>query len=207
MTNEEFLKEISLENEEWRPVVGWEGLYVVSNLGRIVLLGRAVKTGNGFRQILPRLCNLSSCRNGYPFVDLWVNNKRQREYVHRIIARAWIDNPNNYTQIDHINGNRLDNAIENLKWCSYAMNNNNPISRQRHAASRVKDKSKSVEIACIKDGKLIKVYPYAAIASEDGFSPACIRLCLHGKQKSHQGYTWMRLSDWRNLNTNDVKEL
>lgn len=199
MTNEEFIKSITLDGEEWRPIKGYEGLYVVSNLGRIAFLGRVVKNGNGERNIPPRLLEIKHKKNGYFYVDLWSNNKGHHSYVHRIIAQAWIDNPNNFTQIDHINGNRLDNSIGNIRWCSYAMNNDNPISRQRHAASRVKDKSKSVEIACIKDNTLIKVYPYAAIAAKDGFSATCIRLCLNGKMNSHKGFTWMRLSEWENL--------
>lgn len=196
MTNQEFLGSISLEGEEWRDVVGYEGLYAVSNKSRIVLMGRIVKNGNGLRAIPPRLFELNQTRNGYLFVDLWVNNKRHREYVHRIIAQAWIDNPNGFTQIDHIDGDKLNNSIENLRWCTYEVNNNNPISKMRRILSRRKDKSKSVEIACIKDGVLVNTYLYAVETSKDGFSPACVRNCLNGIYKTHRGYTWMYLSDY-----------
>lgn len=196
MTNEEFLKKISEEGEEWRDVIGYEGLYVVSNKSRIVFMGRTVKNGNGWRMIPPRLYELKLTRNGYYSVDLWVDNKRHRDYVHRIIATAWIDNPNGFTQIDHIDGNRLNNSIENLRFCTYEVNNNNPISKMRRILSRRKDKSKSVEIACIKDGVLISTYLYAVETSKDGFNPVCVRLCLNGKQKTHKGYTWMYLSDY-----------
>lgn len=198
MTNEEFLKEISFEGEEWRDVVGFEGYNVVSNTGRIVALGRIVKNGNGVRIIPPKLYKLKHTRNGYLYVDLWVNNKRTHAYVHRIIAEAWIDNPNEFTQIDHIDGNRLNNSIENLRFCTYETNNNNPVSKFRRILARRKDKLKSVEIACIKNGVLIKTYLYAASVSKDGFNPACVRNCLNGKQNTHKGYVWMYLSDYEN---------
>lgn len=207
MTNEDFLESISQEGEIWKPVVGWEDYYIVSNMQRIVFLGRTVKNGNGVRNIPPKLCKPTIKNNGYLYIDLWANNKRRREYIHRIVAMAWIDNPNGYTQIDHRDGNRVNNSIENLRWCTYAINNSNPISKMKYAISRVEDKTKSVEIACVKDGILLKVYPYAATVADDDFSPACVRLCLHGKMKSHKGFQWMRLSDYENLNINNVNVL
>lgn len=200
MTNKEFLESISLDGEEWRDVVGYEGLYAVSNVGRIVLLERKVKNGNGIKTIKPRILELKHVKNGYLYVDLWANNKRRHSYVHRIIAQAWIDNPNGYTQIDHIDGDRLNNSITNLRWCTYATNNNNPISKARRIISRRPSKLENDKIACVKDGALIKTYFYAVATAKDGFNPDCVRSCLRGETKTHKGYCWMYLSDYEASN-------
>lgn len=177
----------------------------MSNLGRIVMLHRVVKAGHGLKSIHPRLLDIKHKKNGYYFVDLWSNNKRRHSYVHRIIAQAWIDNPNNFTQIDHINGDRLDNSIENIRWCTYAINNSNPISKRRRILARRKDDFKFAEVACIKDGVLIKTYPYVALVAADGFRKEGVYNCLNGHQRSHRGCQWMYLSEWGNLNINKSK--
>lgn len=109
-----------LENEIWKPVniKNFEH-YFISNYGRVKSNIR--QGGGGFLKHF-----LSN--KGYYMVALRnkdINNKPQKFFVHRLIALSFIDNPKNYPIIDHINRIRTDNRIENLRWCSYSINNQN----------------------------------------------------------------------------------
>lgn len=110
------------DNEEiWKPVVGYEGLYEVSNLGRVRSLRKASKTILKQRHI-----------NGYLVVGLFDNNYKQHlGLVHRLIASAFIPNPENKPEIDHINTQRDDNRIENLRWATKIENSNNELTLQK----------------------------------------------------------------------------
>lgn len=90
--------------ELWRPVVGYEGLYEVSNLGR-------VKGRKGF--IKPKIG-----RNGYARTDLWKDGRRYRPSIHRLVAQTFLPNPETKPQVNHLDGNKLNNAVSNLEWCT-----------------------------------------------------------------------------------------
>ena len=112
----------SLPNEEWRDVVGYEGLYQISSLGRIK------------RLVSPKckkerlLAITKDPKHGYCRVMLSKGNKARRFLIHRLLAEHFIPNPVNKPCIDHINGIRYDNRIENLRWCTHLENNNFPLS-------------------------------------------------------------------------------
>ena len=80
--------------------------YKISNLGRVI-------NKEGLE-----LKHRSLAGRGYQQVNLWDGKKHHKKYIHRLIAEAFIPNPNNYRTINHINGNRIDNRIENLEWCN-----------------------------------------------------------------------------------------
>lgn len=106
--------------EIWKDVIGYEGYYQVSNLGNVKRVG-------SFRGVNKAYLNdyyLKPKDNGkgYYRIKLTVNNKSKRVMLHRIIAEAFIENPNNYPFINHINSNRKDNRIENLEWCTQSQN-------------------------------------------------------------------------------------
>jgi hypothetical protein len=97
--------------EEWKDVVGYEGLYEVSNLGRV---------RNKKRNTMVTLLD----NNGYHRVELWKNNKRRRYMLHRVVAQTWIPNDDDTkTQVNHINEIKTDNRVENLEWCTASYNN------------------------------------------------------------------------------------
>lgn len=189
MSNEEFLKSISLEGEIWKDVVGYEGLYVVSNLSRVASLPRQGRKG--------KIRKPSLSTHGYPCLFMTNGDKHEKAFLHRIVAMAWIPNPNNYPQVDHIDGCRTNPSIDNLRWCTSSMNLNYILARLNKSASKIKDKSKSLEVVCIKDGKIVKIYSHLSATSEDGHLISSVHKCLKGRKKHHHGMSWMYLSDYK----------
>lgn len=122
-----------MEQEFWRPVVGWEGYYEVSNLGRVKSIARIVRRGNSKLPIGERILRQAIDTHGYYCVVLCdkQNNRRRTTSVHQIVARAFVGNPQNKEYIDHINTIKTDNRVTNLMWVTCKENLNNPITLQR----------------------------------------------------------------------------
>lgn len=107
--------------EQWRPVVGYEGLYEVSNFGRIASLH--YRHSNKRVEIRP----FNQC--GYLRIRLAKDGVNKKMFVHQIVASAFIDNPLGFSEIDHINGIKDDNRVENLRWCTHMVNIANPVTK------------------------------------------------------------------------------
>lgn len=131
MTNEEFIKSISLEGEEWRDVVGYEDYYMISSFGRVISKRRVIVTPRFKRTVPPHIKKSVVQKHGYPMVNLHVDRKTQGFLVHRLVALAFIPNPDNKPEVDHINTNRLDARVCNLRWCTSKENNSNTITAGR----------------------------------------------------------------------------
>jgi hypothetical protein len=106
--------------EEWRDVRGYEGLYMVSNLGRIKSLERIYYSGKSrkSRKIQPESILKIRSIGKYLGMCLFKNGRRSTRYVHRVVASAFIPNLDNLPEVNHKNANKHDNAIENLEWCT-----------------------------------------------------------------------------------------
>jgi hypothetical protein len=115
MTNEEFIKSISLEGEIWKDVVGYEGYYMVSSFGRLVSLGRLVRFGSMLLPKSPKIISDTSTKERYYKAVLKVDGTKKSVNVHRLVATAFIPNPNNYRCNDHIDGDRTNNQVGNLR--------------------------------------------------------------------------------------------
>lgn len=98
-------------NSQWKPVVGYEGLYEVSDHGEVKTLIHG-----------PRLLKLSLNSKGYPCVGLYKDKRSHHEIVSRLVAKAFIPNPENKPCVNHISGVKHDNTIANLEWCTYQEN-------------------------------------------------------------------------------------
>lgn len=110
--------------EIWKDIEGYEGLYQVSNEGRVKSLG-----GNRYKVI--RILDGNVSIQGYNRVNLFKDGKPKTYYIHRLVAEAFIPNLDNKPCIDHCNTIRTDNRVENLRWCTYEENNNNPITTKK----------------------------------------------------------------------------
>jgi len=112
--------------EIWKDIKGYEGYYQISNLGNIKSLNRTIENKGaigGKYKIKGKSRSQSISKTGYYICTLCKNGKERTFKVHRLIAEAFIDNPNNLPIINHKDGNKLNNSIDNLEWCDYSYNN------------------------------------------------------------------------------------
>lgn len=136
------LKEIA---EEWREVVGYEGTYEVSSLGRV----RSLKSGAIMKPSVPI--------KRYPHLSLCLRGKRKDANIHRLVAMAFIPNPSNGEVVNHINGDKHDNRVENLEWCTQSENQQHAHDTGRFPIIRGEDFSwAKLTEAQVKRIRLIK---------------------------------------------------
>lgn len=115
----------SLNGEIWKDIPDYEGIYQVSTLGRIKLLDRVCTHYNsihGSKFLSERIMKQEIGSNGYYRVNLTKNSKSKHPTVHRLVGLTFISNPENKPQINHLNGNKLDNRVDNLQWVSISEN-------------------------------------------------------------------------------------
>ena len=114
---------LALPYEVWRDIKGYEGLYQVSNLGRVKSLERYVKGIYGLRKVQQKIMSIARIRtNGYMQVHLTKNGIAKKYQVHRLVAEAFIPNPNNLPIVNHKDENKINNCVWNLEWCTYSYN-------------------------------------------------------------------------------------
>jgi hypothetical protein len=202
MTNEEFIESIRLEGEEWRDVAGWENLYMVSSFGRVASMKRFVPSVSGLRTINPKLLSPTPKRNGYLSIILCRGaNKRSYALVHRLVAIAFIPNPDNKPMIDHIDRVRTNNNINNLRWCTLSENMQNPSTKEYCSKLNLGRDYPSLyqPVVALKNGVLVKKYNSIKSAVKEGYKSSGISNACAGRDPSYKGYKWMYLSDYESL--------
>lgn len=103
--------------EIWKDIKGYEGLYQVSNLGRVKSFSHIVRCRNG-KRIQPGKTLTGAFDGNYLHVTLFKNGKRKICFIHRLVASTFIDNPYDLPQVNHKDGNKMNNNVKNLEWCS-----------------------------------------------------------------------------------------
>ena len=171
-----------MDKELWKDVKNYEGLYQVSNYGRVKRLeGLIYATGKHTytyikkeRILKPILC----C--GYLYVSLSKHNKRKNVRIHKLVAEAFIPNPNNYNNIDHKDTNKQNNRADNLIWCTNVQNMNNPLTLEKMGKPVYQ---------FTKNGEFIKEWRSGKYAQEQ-LNICHISACCLGKRKTAGGYVW-----------------
>ena len=172
-----------MTEEVWRDVKGYEGLYQVSNMGRVKSLGRKDRFG---RVIKERILEPAVTHNGYLRVGLHVDGKQKMLRVHRLVCEAFHENPDNKSEVNHVNENKTDNRACNLEWSTRTENCNHGSRNERVA----KALSKPIGQFSL-DGKLIKVWQSACEARrQTGFDQGYVGAVARGKFKQAYGYIW-----------------
>lgn len=181
--------------EEFRWIKGFEGYYMVSNLGRVYSFPHyddmMRKHGGHFisTQIAP---------NGYEVAHLMLNGKRTAKYVHKVLAESFIPNPMGKKEIDHIDSNKTNNRIDNLRWCTRSENCRNEISYARLVESQKKisrcgDKNPYSRRVAQYDAKGNFITEYESCGDafrKTGISRDSIQQCASGKRKFGGSYIW-----------------
>ena len=178
--------------ELWKDIEGYEGLYQVSNTGKVKSLERKVKKWDGERTIPERILKPKVSKSGYIDVTLCKNNTHQTFRLHRLVAQAWVPNPHNYTDVNHIDECKTSNNAANLEWCNASYNCNFGGRNERLSKSmtnRVKQSKPIVQYTL--DGIVVAEYPSThEVERQTGFNNANIGKCCNGTYKQCYGYVW-----------------
>lgn len=167
--------------EIWKDILGYEGFYQVSSYGRI----KHTKKGT-FKKLIKNWA-------GYIRVQLFQDNIGKIFSVHRLVARAFIPNPHNYPEINHLDHNRENNSIDNLEWCTRSQNAQYSFTRpDRKRGKAWLGKSgelhhASMPVYQIENGKIIGVYGSIGLAEKDFKHVGDV---VRGKRKSAGGFQW-----------------
>lgn len=187
----EFTKK-QLDDEKWKPMFGYEEYCEASTLGRIKVLQRKVTDKNGkIKNVKEKILCLGYYSNGYEQFSISIDNKRHTGIVHRLIAKTFIPNPENYPVVNHKNGIRDDNRVENLEWCTQGYNRKHSFrelgEKPRNMSGEKNTNSALTEQDVIKIRKLHNVFNCSAIdtAKLYGVKPACISKIITGRTWKH----------------------
>lgn len=202
-------------DEIWRNIKEYCGLYQISNKGRVKSLAKKTSFGSRIKFHPEMILTPVIGKRGYFVVGLSQNGKTKTKTLHRLIAEAFIPNPDNKPYIDHIDGNRLNNEISNLRWVTAKENSNNPVSLERNRQSTknlwnegVFDNSETSTFRRVaqydKNGNLISEWDcikdasYALNIDSSSISAVCL-----GKRNTAGGFVWKHIGKRYNPRNND----
>lgn len=171
------------KNEEWRAIKGYEGLYEVSNTGKIRNYNRRKE--------------LSLKKDKYLRVGLHKNNKQKFLTVHRLVAEAFLSNPQNLPQVNHKDENKLNNNVDNLEWCSAKYNINYGTHKNR-VSKTLKEKNTAkygipVKAISLTDGEELTFPSVCEAARQLNLRSGCITNVIKGRTSKTGKYKFVLL--------------
>ena len=196
--------------EEYRDIVGYDGLYEVSNEGNVKSLARDVEWNGTIRHQPECILKPADDGRGYLFVNLYKDGKVKKHIVHRLVAQAFLDNPDGLPQVNHKDEVKTNNFVfvnkdgsvdyekSNLEWCSHEYNCNYGTRNTRVAEAQTNRTDLSIPVDMLnKQGELIRTFPSSAEAMrwlrDNGFPSASnthIIQCCKGNRSTAYGFKW-----------------
>lgn len=171
---------------EWKPIKGYEGLYEVNRIGQVKSLDRYTVDSIGRKKFYPgKPLTALINEGGYSYVKLSRSGQKKQFYIHRLVALAFINNPNNLEEVNHIDGNKKNNVCNNLEWITshgnelHAIENNLKVHGSNHYESKL-DENKVRYIRKEKQNK-----SFNALAKELGVTVSAIFSAYHGLTWKH----------------------
>lgn len=177
--------------EVWKAINGYEGIYEVSNLGRVKSLSRTIKAKYGRathyseQKIKGRMLKPNFTTYGYAYVALAKNGKNKTTLVHRIVAETFLENPENLPCVNHKDENRKNNNVSNLEWCSYAYNNTYKNIHLRRKKTNRKIIQYDLDMNELKRWESI-----TEAANYYDIETSNISACCTGKRNHCAGFKW-----------------
>ena len=183
-----------IEREEWRPIDGYGGEYMVSCFGRVM----ALPTN---RRRSPRI--LAQKKDVYLRVTLIKNGKMRLFPVHRLVAAAFVPNPFCYPQVNHIDENKNNNRFDNLEWVTASMNCNHGTRKARIRAKQLNSVHACPVVQRTMQGEFVARYASCAdIQRVTRYKRTTIVECLRGRSKNAYGFLWeYEKGDWNDIRT------
>ncbi|MGX9931963.1 NUMOD4 domain-containing protein [Virgibacillus salarius] len=188
---------INTENEVWKDVVGYEGYYQVSSFGRVKRVPRDITGKNGVtRHWKGKVLKHTFNPDGYPMCILSKDGKTNLFGVHRLVAQAFVSNPEQLPVVNHKDEDKTNNIVNNLEWCTVAYNNVygeriNSVKGSKGFKTRHQKHRKPVEKYTV-DGQLIKRFNSLkeAYESSPDYSKSGIAHCCTGRLVTYKGFIW-----------------
>ncbi len=184
-------------DEVWKDVVGYEGLYLVSNLGRVKNIkyrhGSKIASKEGKIVVRDKILKPFPTRKGYMYIELKkLNGEGKTCKVHRLVMDAFTE-PHPDMQVNHINGIKSDNRLENLEWVTQSENIRHAIRTGLYIPRNNVCERPKKEVQLLKDGVVIGTYPsIREMCRVNNLNNGNVTSCLNGKRgyKSVNGYTF-----------------
>ncbi len=174
-------------NEIWKDCKHYEGLYEVSTLGRVRSLERYVANSDKSERLVPsRIISQHAGSSGYLQVGLSKNGKTKYELVHRLVALAFVDNPDNLPQVNHKDECKTNNEASNLEWCNRKYNMNYGTVKQRIGAKH----KRRINQYDLNSNYIATYNSQQEAARQTGISNVSIFYCCSGRTNQAGGYKW-----------------
>lgn len=183
-------------NEEiWKDIPDYEGLYQISNLGRVKSLEKTMWNNHKNIKKEEMILKPNKVGKGYYCVKLYKNKEYKMKKVHRLVAQAFIDNPENKKQVNHIDGDKENNCVNNLEWCTCRENIKHSWKNNLHKSLKGKYNKLSKEILQYDlQGNFIKKWESITSAQQD-LKISNISSVCSGERKKAGGYIWRYKND------------
>ena len=195
------MNDVKIMDEVWKDIDGFYGLYQISNYGNVKSLARYTAQNHWIDE---KILNINHSQGGYCDVSLYKNGKRYHRKLHRLVAEAFIPNPNNLPEVDHIDTNKDNNRVDNLRWCTHSENHLNPITvelkRKLNIGKKMSEEQRKKQcrpISVFKDGEF--VYTFESCAEMDKLSKEILGIKLwsvyatkviNGEMPTYHGFTF-----------------